>query len=43
MFIESTTSTWDSCAGEAIILAMGGYFIKPDMTCILYDKDNTSQ
>ena len=34
MFIESPTSTWDSCAGEAIILGMGGFFVKPDLNKI---------
>lgn len=38
MFLESPTSTWDSCAGEAIIKSMGGYFFKPDLTTIEYNK-----
>ena len=43
MFIDSPTSTWDSCAGEAIILGMGGYFMKPDFSSIVYDKKSPSQ
>lgn len=43
MFLESPTSTWDSCAGEAIIKGMGGHFFKPDLTNIEYNCDNTSQ
>lgn len=37
MFIDSRTSKWDSCAGEAIIKAMGGFSIKPNMEEIIYD------
>ena len=40
MFIKAPTSTWDSCAGEAIILGMGGYFIKPDLSQIKYVKES---
>jgi 3'-phosphoadenosine 5'-phosphosulfate (PAPS) 3'-phosphatase len=36
MLIGMPTSTWDSCAGEAIILGMGGFFIRPDLTSISY-------
>ena len=43
MFIKAATSTWDSCAGEAIIIGMGGHFIKPNLTQINYDKKNKSQ
>ena len=43
MFIEAPTSTWDSCAGEAIILGMGGFFIKPDLSKIEYDKEKKDQ
>lgn len=39
MFIDSRTSKWDSCAGEAIIKAMGGFSIKPNMEEIIYDPN----
>lgn len=26
-YISSYTSKWDTCAGDAIIRAMGGYFV----------------
>ena len=31
MFIDARTSKWDSCAGQAIIRAMGGFSIKPNL------------
>ncbi len=37
MFIDAKTSKWDSCAGEAIIKAMGGFSIKPNLQEIVYD------
>jgi len=30
------TSKWDSCAGDAIVRAMGGYSIKPNLRRISY-------
>jgi 3'-phosphoadenosine 5'-phosphosulfate (PAPS) 3'-phosphatase len=39
MFIDAKTSKWDSCAGEAIIKAMGGFSIKPNMEAIIYDPN----
>jgi hypothetical protein len=36
MFVDSKTSKWDSCAGEAIIRALGGYSIKPNLQQICY-------
>ena len=38
-FIDAKTSKWDSCAGEAIIKAMGGYTIKPNLSQINYILD----
>jgi fructose-1,6-bisphosphatase/inositol monophosphatase family enzyme len=35
-FINCPLSTWDSCAGEAIILGMKGILTKPDNTNIKY-------
>jgi len=29
IFLDSWTHLWDSCAGEAIIKSMGGYFTTP--------------
>ena len=43
MFIDSPTSSWDSCAGEAIVLGMGGFFVKPNLNSIEYEKESTSQ
>lgn len=39
LFVDAKTSKWDSCAGEAIIKAMGGYSIKPCLTDIDYKTD----
>lgn len=39
LFIDAKTSKWDSCAGEAIIRAMGGYSIKPSLSDIDYRID----
>ena len=39
MFIDARTSKWDSCAGEAIVKAMGGFSIKPNMEAIIYDPN----
>lgn len=36
IFIDAKTSKWDSCAGEAIVRAMGGFSIKPSLTEINY-------
>lgn len=34
MFIDAKTSKWDTCAGEAIILAMGGFTSKQNLDTI---------
>lgn len=36
LFIDAKTAKWDTCAGEAIILALGGYSIKPNLIKINY-------
>lgn len=43
MFLESPTSTWDSCAGEAIIVGMKGIFTKPDNSKIEYKFEKMDQ
>jgi 3'-phosphoadenosine 5'-phosphosulfate (PAPS) 3'-phosphatase len=42
LFIDMKTSKWDSCAGEAIIKAMGGQSIKPNLSEISYDKNSST-
>lgn len=37
VYLESWTHKWDSCAGDAIIKSMGGYFTNPYGTNITYD------
>lgn len=36
-YCESWTHKWDSCAGDAIIKSMGGYFTTPYGSNIVYD------
>ncbi len=36
-YCEQWTHKWDSCAGDAIIKAMGGSFTSPYGNDILYD------
>jgi 3'-phosphoadenosine 5'-phosphosulfate (PAPS) 3'-phosphatase len=36
MYLKSQTNKWDSCAGEAIITAMGGHFTTPSGQPIHY-------
>lgn len=38
MYFDMKTSKWDSCAGEAIIRAMGGYAVKPNLDEIDYNN-----
>lgn len=38
-YVSTYTSKWDTCAGEAIVLAMGGYFMSQENEPILYDPD----
>lgn len=38
-YCESWTHKWDSCAGDAIIKSMGGYFTTPQGNNILYDEN----
>ena len=37
MFLDSWTHKWDTCAGEAIIKALGGNFTTPLNTNIYYN------
>lgn len=38
-YCESFTRKWDSCAGHAIIEAMGGFFYDQKGDEIIYDPD----
>ena len=38
MFVDISTCKWDSCAGEALVLASGGYVIKGNLKEIDYDN-----
>ncbi len=42
VYLSSHTSKWDTCAGEAIVKAMGGYFMAPDKEQIFYDPNAES-
>jgi 3'-phosphoadenosine 5'-phosphosulfate (PAPS) 3'-phosphatase len=42
VFIDSATHKWDSCAGDAIIKSMGGYFSTPWGTNITYKSNSGS-
>jgi inositol monophosphatase 3 len=41
VYCQSWTHKWDSCAGEAIIKAMGGRFTTPWGSNIVYNTDRT--
>lgn len=36
-YVASYTCKWDSCAGEAIVSAMGGYFLTEKKEALIYD------
>lgn len=36
-YVANFTCKWDSCAGEAIIRAMGGYFLTENKQSLIYD------
>lgn len=40
-YVGSATSKWDSCAGESIVKAMGGYFTTPLGNQISYDPNES--
>lgn len=42
VFIDSVTHKWDSCAGDAIIKSMGGYFSTPWGANITYKSDSAN-
>jgi 3'-phosphoadenosine 5'-phosphosulfate (PAPS) 3'-phosphatase len=39
VYLDSWTHKWDSCAGDAIIKSMGGYFTTPYGVNITYDPN----
>lgn len=39
IYCDSWTHKWDSCAGDAIIRSMGGYFATPFGQPITYNPD----
>lgn len=39
IYLDSWTHKWDSCAGDAIIKSMGGYFTNPFGTNITYNPN----
>lgn len=41
-YVGSATSKWDSCAGDAIVTAMGGLFTTPSGQSINYDPEQNS-
>jgi len=40
LYLKAANHKWDSCAGEAIILALGGYFTDSKKHAIIYDANN---
>jgi len=41
-YLDAWTHKWDSCAGDAIIKAMGGYFTTPWGANIIYHPDRAT-
>jgi len=41
-YLDAWTHKWDSCAGDAIIKAMGGYFTTPWGANIVYHPDRAT-
>jgi 3'-phosphoadenosine 5'-phosphosulfate (PAPS) 3'-phosphatase len=41
IFIDAKTSKWDTCAGEAIIKAMGGFTTSQNLEQIEYFADKS--
>jgi 3'-phosphoadenosine 5'-phosphosulfate (PAPS) 3'-phosphatase len=39
IYINTSTHKWDSCAGEAIVKSMGGYFKTPKGEDIIYNEE----
>lgn len=39
VYLDSWTHKWDSCAGDAIVKSMGGYFKTPWGADIIYDEN----
>jgi 3'-phosphoadenosine 5'-phosphosulfate (PAPS) 3'-phosphatase len=39
IYINNSTHKWDSCAGEAIVKSMGGYFTTPKGQDIVYNGE----
>lgn len=43
IFVDCSLSSWDSCAGEAIILALGGRLTRPNGNNIEYCEERDDQ
>jgi len=39
IYLDSWTHKWDTCAGDAIIKSMGGYFTNTFGTNIIYNPE----